>query len=429
MIESLPSTQKIKQILFALFFVLLPTQLGKHFWPDFAFVAGQRVDYLSTTLYMTDIIIFLCIVVSFKSLRKIPAFFIASMFLFLAIGIYFSINPFSGWYTCLKLLEYIFFGYSLVLFLKEKKDNKNFLLPFLAVSVVYESVIAIFQFFLQHSLNGFFYFLGERNFSGSTPGIANASIHGQLILRPYATFSHPNVLAGFLLITMLLIFSIFWGNRNSNSKYYLYPTLLVGTIALVLTLSRGAILLWMAILVIMSCWIFLKKFGLKVSLAIAFLVVVISASFFDSSLLFSRFTQISLSDESVVQRIVLATIAWKMFASHIIFGIGFGNFLTNSPIFLPPQSSISLLQPVHNIFLLILSETGIVGLFFSLWFVLQAYKHVIGSLKKEGKVTSSGSLLIAFSSMLALGMFDHYFLTLQQGQLLLVCLFAFCFAS
>ena len=43
--------------LFYLLLLLLPTQLGKHFWPTFSYVLGTRVDYLSPTLYLTDIII------------------------------------------------------------------------------------------------------------------------------------------------------------------------------------------------------------------------------------------------------------------------------------------------------------------------------------------------------------------------------------
>src|SRR5579872_1357131 len=45
------------KIIFYLFIFLLPTQFGKHFWLDFSYVLGQRVDYLSPTLYTTDILV------------------------------------------------------------------------------------------------------------------------------------------------------------------------------------------------------------------------------------------------------------------------------------------------------------------------------------------------------------------------------------
>ena len=43
--------------LFYLLLLLIPTQLGYHFWPDFAFVNGIRVDYLAPTIYLTDLLI------------------------------------------------------------------------------------------------------------------------------------------------------------------------------------------------------------------------------------------------------------------------------------------------------------------------------------------------------------------------------------
>src|SRR5258708_7366824 len=52
---------KIESLLLCLFFLLLPTQLGKHFWPDFSIVSGIRIDYLSPTVYITDVfLILLC---------------------------------------------------------------------------------------------------------------------------------------------------------------------------------------------------------------------------------------------------------------------------------------------------------------------------------------------------------------------------------
>ena len=67
-------------------------------------------------------------------------------------------------------------------------------------------------------------------------------------------------------------------------------------------------------------------------------------------------------------------------------------------------STTRFLQPVHNIYLLLLSEAGVIGLFMFLWILWRAKKHWV--------------ILIVFF----LGLVDHYFLTLQQGQLLLVIL-------
>ena len=60
------------------------------------------------------------------------------------------------------------------------------------------------------TLGGYFWYLGERSFYASTPGIAAVSFQGRLLLRPYATFPHPNVFGGFLAIVLpLMIFYLF----------------------------------------------------------------------------------------------------------------------------------------------------------------------------------------------------------------------------
>src|ERR1035437_10261792 len=47
----------LSAIFFYLLVLFLPTQLGKHFWPNFSYVYGIRIDYLSPTLYFTDLLV------------------------------------------------------------------------------------------------------------------------------------------------------------------------------------------------------------------------------------------------------------------------------------------------------------------------------------------------------------------------------------
>ena len=48
--------EALEKILLFLFVLLIPTQLGKHFWPEWSRVVGIRVDYLSPTLYFLDLV-------------------------------------------------------------------------------------------------------------------------------------------------------------------------------------------------------------------------------------------------------------------------------------------------------------------------------------------------------------------------------------
>jgi O-antigen ligase len=70
------------------------------------------------------------------------------------------------------------------------------------------------------------------------------------------------------------------------------------------------------------------------------------------------------------------------------------------------------LQPVHNIFLLMLVEIGTLGLLIMLIVILR----FIFYLSKKG----SGDFLIFFWAFAISGLNDHYWLTLQQTTLILV---------
>src|SRR5438045_3032019 len=51
------SAQRQSNVFFLLFLFFLPTQFGKHFWPTYTIVSGLRIDYLSPTIYASDIIL------------------------------------------------------------------------------------------------------------------------------------------------------------------------------------------------------------------------------------------------------------------------------------------------------------------------------------------------------------------------------------
>jgi O-antigen ligase len=295
----------------------------------------------------------------------------------------------------------------------------------LAYGVVSESLLAIGQFMSQSSIGGVLYFLGERSFTASTPGIANASLNGELVMRAYGTFSHPNILAGYLLICMVLIFVILFPVKNIRLRLLATSALLLGTIGLVLTLSRVAILLWIGFVIMIFVWqIVRKQFGkTKRNAGIALVVLfVIGVTF--SQLLLPRFLQTALTDESVVQRQILIDAALTMINQNLWIGVGLGNFLPRLADIQTPLSLGLYLQPVHNIFLLVAAEIGIVGLGFFVWFLGNCFRRMITSLRLNKNVNRYLALMICLLMILVTGLFDHYWLTLQQGQLLFTIILA-----
>jgi O-antigen ligase len=116
-------------------------------------------------------------------------------------------------------------------------------------------------------------------------------------------------------------------------------------------------------------------------------------------------------DQSINQRLELNFISQRLFFRRPMFGVGLGNFVNVTKTY-PDKSLIFAnktvwsFQPVHNIFLLILSETGILGLIFFMMLLL----------KFVAKKNTDYILLLL--PVLITGLGDHYWLTLQQNQIL-----------
>ena len=432
---------KFEKVIFYLILLFLPTQLGKHFWPDFSMVDGIRVDYLSPTIYVTDVFIILLFIFFClnhrETIKKVFSIKYLVLSIFLLIGIIFSKSPALGFYGFLKLIEFGFFGFYTANYLR----GASFCF---VIGIIFESLLGIAHYLNQGSIGGVMYFFGEREFNQSTPGIANASINGELVLRPYGTFSHPNVLAGYLTIVMAIVISNFnpfdrlrvdaERSRSikfpiSNFKKIIFTiSIILGTLALFLTMSRVAILLWIAFLFVKIYSMFKYK-SISLLALITFLAIILLSP------LSQRFISINPMDESVQLRKELIQTSLAMIEHNPLFGVGLNNFLVNTT---------SYLQPVHNIYLLIAAQTGIVGLLIFLWFIGKTYKRIMNneSLRPElraragiknnksiihnSRLAAKRAKFIILSMVLILGLFDHYFLTLQQGQLLFSFILGFC---
>lgn len=414
----------------SLLILFLPTQLGKHIWTDFSFVLGQRIDYLSPTLYLTDIfiaILFLFFIAKKPCLKPPIPFCFFCFFLVFTIGIFLSLSPLAGWYGLLKLCELVFLGIYIAFYFRTYTID---IVSLFAAGVLFESILAIAQFLHHASLNGIFYFFGERSFTAGTPGIANASINGELVLRPYGTFPHPNVLAGYLIVAMIFILERVKKRESRSMNIFFILALIVGTIGLFLTLSRVAIFLWF---IITTYWV-ISKFRAKILttkylLPSTFLVAGIALILILRPFSY-RFTQLLSTNESITQRQQLIAETIAMILDHPLLGVGWNNFLAALPHYAKTNTTIFLLQPVHNIFLLTAAQAGIVGLLMFIWFLYKTYQHVFlnYALSHGQEKRNSSFLLIILTVILILGMFDHYWLTIQQGQLLFALVLGLCWA-
>jgi len=368
----------LKVFIYLLLF-LLPTQLGKHFWFDFSYKLGQRVDYLSPTIYFTDLLIFLILIVYVikkrnfqpkagqplaEKIKNLPIFLIIITSFFLYWILVIKENPYLLSYNLIKLIEFVLLGY--IIARTFKKTDFPHIIKVLNLSLAIQVFLALYQVIVEKSAG--LWIIGERQFSISTPGIAKfVALGGHQLLRGYGTFPHPNVLAGFCLLLLV-------ANRKN----------LIGSfLALLGILLSFSLLAWGLALVFLA-YRYLRSPKLLMILPLL--------------LVFFR-------GESVSRRIALLSIAWELFKKSPIFGVGLGNFIPSMPN--QAFDKIYFWQPVHNIFVLVAAETGIIGLFLLIYLVWKFFPR--------SKILVGWWLVILIT-----GLFDHYWLTLQQGRLMLV---------
>jgi len=399
---------RIEKFLNYLLIFLLPTQLALHFWPPSAFVFGLRVDYLAPAIYLTDIL-FLAVLVpwvcknhkKFSSDLKKHKLYIFVFIVFVVANTAFSISIFPSVFKWLKVVELVMFYYYVSVRNDIFKDRK--VLPVIFYSLLFFSLIGIIQFLLGKTLGGPLYILGERNFNISTPGIALAQLVGINFMRAYSTFSHPNSFAGFLGVGILfLVFNYSW--KDSSRKIF---GLLIIFLAFVLTFSTAAFLGMLACLVVF--WIWRKKiFNSKnvVFLTGVFLMISLIQPFFASVILKNNFNL----TQNISQRFELALGAGRVISQKFFLGEGLNTFIVGESKITQLGFYLWILQPVHNFFLLIFSETGIFGLLIVFWIITGMFRKTLA--------TKNIAIFMCLVFVLTTGLFDHYWFTLQQNTLL-----------
>ena len=153
------------------FFLLLPTQLAKHFFFDFSYLSGIRVDYLAIKLYVIDLVV-LCSIIwhlpfLIHKLKNTKVVIIGGILL---LNLLLSQSKIITWYQSIRIFEMILVVILVSLWVKNKWFGKTFLTASLMASMV-QLGIAVIQLSKKGSIQGIFYFIGERFFTAATPGI------------------------------------------------------------------------------------------------------------------------------------------------------------------------------------------------------------------------------------------------------------------
>jgi O-antigen ligase len=378
--------------LFLLFFIIFTFFLNLFYKIslDGAYVHGLLIDYLIPKFYVAELFLIPFLLIELRHLKKVK---LRTSFCFLLLLLILrqlaSGSALAAFTHLVHLLEvFLFFSVLKLDPLFQTKKAEKFILSAMLTTVLFQSLLAIYQFIFQKSLLAY-QLLGETNLQVLTNISRAQFFFGERIL-PYGTLAHPNILAGTVVLLSILIFNK--GQLSLKLKIFLATNALL---IIFLTQSLSALLA----LGLFGFYLVINKLkAKKVLLALTYYFFLLFLPF-----LLSSGVGMQLDSNSVNRRSVLNQASIEMFRANPLFGVGINNFTIEVEKYASAAISgevVRFVQPVHNLLFLILSEGGLLMLVVLFLLIRQA---------KIERFYQKTLILLAIASL------DHYLLTQFSG--------------
>jgi len=225
--------------------------------------------------------------------------------------------------------------------------------------------------------------------------------------RVGGTLGHPNRLAMFLELLLPLCIGLSLLEQKRGLRTTAGIIFAIGFAAMIVTGSRGG---WIGVLFSMGLFFYWLVRNRHLSWwTVAKLSVFFLLIFSSLLLLFYEKIEERLFGEdygSAISRIPMFQIAWAIIQDHPLGGVGINNYAVNMREYndtLIGRRFSTIPRPVHNMYLLITGETGVLGLSMFLWLVFV----LITSLRK---CFHSPSIFVSISSISILAGLSAYLL-------------------
>lgn len=417
--------KKVFKYFFYLFIFILP-------WQTKLILHSGETNYTEISLYVNQavllIVLFAFFIYKFRSKdfkEHIPEvwYFLAGLELFIFGSFFVAFDQVLAFYHYLIFLEAlglfyllregtIFKGY------EESCLNKVTVIYVFLVSIFFQAGLGIYQFLTQSSFA--FKYLGLAAHDPQNLGVAVVEAASGRFLRAYGGFDHPNIFGGVLAMAIILAVyllvkkKVLNSNREVIESIFLFIFYFSALLALFFTFSRtawlalaiGLVVLLVSLIINRDRWM-IGRFLALVFFSAIFLFIIVKPY---QDLLMVRIEADSrLEQKSLDERRTYFEQAKGLIKNNFVFGVGIGNYtdtLNNQEANIKPAF---VNQPVHNVFLLLLAENGILALIFFLGFL-------VCLILKDRRETYSWAIII---TLLVLMMFDHWLISLPYGVLFL----------
>ena len=191
------------------------------------------------------------------------------------------------------------------------------------------------------------------------------------VTRVGGTIGRSNLEAVLLLVLPVLLSYVIYNRLSNKRGVLIFLSILLGTITVFLTGTRGPIIALMVGL-IATLFIWRKKNAkivMKISLII-FVFFLLGVFIF----LYMGDTKDTLLRTTYLVRIESFKVGFRMFIASPFFGIGLNNYLITGSSFGISLREIKIGHTLHNQYILFLAETGGIGLIAYLLFLISSFK-------------------------------------------------------
>ncbi len=387
-------------------------------------------EYGTFSLYAWDIVLILLVLLRLAQQQRVGIrmerrFWIplVVLFFFSLASVLFSQNREISWYILVRLAQ----GLALVWLIAATRWRWTIVAATLISAGFIQAVIGIYQFFTQSVMSN--KWLG---WAAHDPGVLGDFVvetASGRFLRAYGSLPHPNMLAGFLVICLLLTIGFLirlHPKKRANSIGIILnvTAFVVMSFALTLTFSRSAwIAFGVAFLFLISLAIWQGSAArTRVLIQVAVWVILLTSF---SILLLPDVWQTRLTDpgrleqQSSMERTDQIIVAWNYITGYWYQGTGIGAY-TQALHDSNPNWPSWQYQPVHMIYLLVPAELGAVPGILFLYIIARLFMYTGNRYGRLLLARDTWFLICTsiFIALVVIGLFDHYLWTLATGTLL-----------
>jgi O-antigen ligase len=282
------------------------------------------------------------------------------------------------------------------------RDHLRRLLGWLMLTIAVTSIVAVVEYASgQMSTSSMLSILG---------GGKAKTVTGTEVMRVGGLLGSPNALATVLVQGLPLMLAFFLSPLSGYRKPLLLTGLGVSVLALIVTYSRGSWLVFALILMFMLPLLPTRRLGVVQGGWIGKTVILLCVFAALAAPLYGHvYTRLTADDRgSAYSRLTMARVALRIIEDNPLFGVGLGNYENVMDRYDqgPERAHQDFPWPVHNIYLNITAEIGLLGGFCFLFVGLLAVWQGVRAMRAADPFLRAAAigLMIGLVGFLLVGM-------------------------